>query len=79
MSKNRNTLTWKDIQTQYPNKWVFVQNLKRNKDGDIILFKLLTICNKHDKAKWIQKYTADDIEFQCIRTTFSAPNIGAIL
>ncbi len=70
---------WSDIEQRYPNMWAFVQNVKKNKDGDIVSVRLLAICTKQDKVKWLKQFTDANIEFQCIRTTFSAPNVGALL
>ena len=72
-------MSWIEIEQNYPNMWAFVQNVKRNDSGDIVSVKVLSICTKQDKAKWLKYYTDSNIEFHCIRTTFSAPNVGTLL
>ena len=71
--------TWADIERQYPNKWAFIKNVKRNENNDIVSFELLKICDKSEKAKWFALYMKEDYKFECIRTTWNAPNMGALL
>ena len=69
---------WKEIESKYPDMWAFIANVKRNNVGEMKSFELLNVCTKKDKAKWLKKYIDEDIEFECIRTTFRMPNTGVL-
>lgn len=66
---------WDEIVKQYPNKWVFLKNVHRDKSGDIVSFELLKVCSKAEKPKWLKYYMNGTEKFECIRTTFNAPNV----
>lgn len=69
--------TWKEIETAIPNMWVIITDVKE-KDGMIVSCKLLDICTKADKVKYLNKYLNKGIKFECERTTFNAPNVGIL-
>ena len=67
---------WEKLTKQYPNQWAFISNVRRNDDGEIIDFNLLKGCPKSEKSKWLEYYMQGTEKFECIRTTFNAPNVG---
>ena len=69
-------MTWEELQSTYPNKWVFIKDVKRNENRDIVAFELLKVCNKEEKAKWLEFYLKQPYKFECIRTTENIPNAG---
>ena len=68
---------WNEIVKAYPDLWVIITNVKEH-DGEIESCKLLDVCSKENKSDYIRKYMASNIEFECRRTTFNAPNIGML-
>ena len=67
---------WSEITREYPDQWAFISNVKRNDDDEIIDFKLLKVCPKSEKSKWLKYYMQGTERFECIRTTFNAPSTG---
>lgn len=70
---------WEELTKQYPNQWAFISNVKRNNNDEIISFELLKVCPKSEKSKWLSYYMNGTVKFECVRTTFNAPNVGALL
>ena len=67
---------WEQLAKDYPNQWAFMKNVKRNADDEIIDFDLLVVCPKSEKSKWLEHYMKGSEKFECVRTTFNAPNAG---
>ena len=76
MLKLNNIYTWNEIVTNYPNLWVIITDVKES-DGEIKSCRLLDVCTKTNKHEYIKKYLNSDIKFECMRTTFKAPNAGS--
>ncbi len=68
---------WTSIVKKYPDMWVFMTDVKE-KNGQIDTCRVLAICNHSEKAKYISLFKDKGINFECERTTFSAPNIGVL-
>jgi hypothetical protein len=68
---------WNEIVERYPNLWVIITDVKE-KNGEIKTCKLLNVCKSDETHILIKKYKGLGIEFECVRTTFAAPNIGVI-
>ncbi len=62
-------MNWVDIQEKYPDKWVFAQDVKKDKDGNINSVFVLVVCNNAEKARWTSKFRADNIRCQCIKVS----------
>ncbi|MCM1145015.1 MAG: hypothetical protein NC318_07520 [Blautia sp.] len=77
MLKMNSTYTWEEITREYPDLWVIITNVKESA-GEIKSCKLLDVCTKGDKYKYIEKYLNSNIKFECHRTTFKAPNAGIL-
>lgn len=77
MLKLNNVYTWEKIINAYPDLWVIVTDVKKA-DGEIESCKLLDVCTKDDKHKYIKKYLNSNIKFECHRTVFKAPNTGML-
>lgn len=65
---------WEIIAKVYPDMWAFITDIKE-KDGCIESCKLLMICRHSEKAGYFKYYVSKGIDFECERTTFSAPNM----
>ena len=78
MLKLNDTYTWKKIVEEYPDLWVVITEVKEC-NGEINTCKLLAVCTKEDKYKYIEKYLNSGIKFECQRTTFKAPNAGILV
>jgi hypothetical protein len=66
---------WKTISKEYPDLWAFITDIEED-GGCIESCKLLMICKHSEKAKYIRYFISAGIDFECERTTFSAPNFG---
>lgn len=75
--KLNNVYTWKEITETYPDLWAIVTDVKED-NGEIESCRLLAVCTKDDKHKYIKKYLNSNIKFECHRTVFKAPNIGML-
>lgn len=69
---------WQEIVETYPDLYVIITDVKEHA-GEIQSCKLLDVCTKQDKPKYINKYLNSNIKFDCCRTTFKAPNVGTLL
>ncbi|MBQ9609475.1 MAG: hypothetical protein IJV15_08545 [Lachnospiraceae bacterium] len=68
---------WSLISATYPNMYAIITDVKE-KGGLIQSCKLLEITTYENKEKVVHEYKNSDINFDCVRTTFSAPNMGAL-
>ena len=69
---------WSEIEQIYPDLYVIITDVKEQA-GEIVSCRLLDVCSKQDKPKYIKKYMESNIKFDCCRTTFNAPNVGTLL
>jgi hypothetical protein len=69
--------TWKDVAGAYPDMWLFMTDVAK-KNGAIDRFRFLAVCSHADKIKYMRKFRSEGIPYECERTTFSVPNLGAL-
>ncbi len=66
---------WKEIAKEYPNMYAIITDVKR-KNEMIQSCKLLKIVPYKERSKTVCYYMDLGIDFDCVRTTFSAPTMG---
>ena len=71
------TYKWSVISETYPNMYVIITDIKE-KGGLIQSCKLLEITSYENKEEVVHRYRKSNINFDCVRTTFSAPNVGVL-
>lgn len=69
---------WNDIVNSYPNMWAFITDIEEDDDGMIQSCRLLAICSYEKKENYVVQFMEQGIDFDCVRTTFSAPNMGVL-
>ena len=70
---------WEDLVKQYPDMWVFYDvNKSKKKNGVLDKVFVLGICRFSERTVTIMKLDNLGIDFDCARTTFSAPTVGAL-
>lgn len=69
------TYRWSDITEKYPNMYAIITDVIR-KNEMIQSCKLLKIVPYEQEEETVCHYMDLGIDFDCVRTTFSAPNMG---
>lgn len=77
MLRMNDIYTWKEITKEYPDLWVIITNVKEQ-NGEIETCKLMDVCHADERAIYVKKYLNLGVRFRCVRTTFSAPNVGIL-
>ncbi len=73
MLKMNNIYKWEEIEKTYTDLWVIITEVKES-NGEVKSCKLLDVCTKVNKHKYIKKYLKTGIKFECKRTTFKDNN-----
>lgn len=76
--KYNEVYTWEEIGKVYPDMYAFITDVKYDKYEEIKKCKLLKVVPYERKDQTILEYIKQGIEFDCERTTFSAPNVGVL-
>lgn len=70
---------WDEIKKTYPDWWAFIDPEKtKRKDGFIDKCYIYFVCPVEEKGLYVDELRKRQVHFDCIRTTFSAPNVGVI-
>lgn len=72
-----NVYSWESISLAYPNKYAIITDVERDK-GVILKCKLLEVVPYSKKTETVLRYMDSGISFDCVRTTYSAPNVGVL-
>ena len=71
---------WEDLVEQFPDMWVFYDTTKsKKKNGVLDKVFVLAICSFSERTSTILSFDNLGIDFDCARTTFSAPTVGMLL
>lgn len=68
---------WSVISTVYPNMYAIITDVQEE-DGLIKRCKLLEIVSYEQEEQVVCRYMDLGIDFDCVRTTFAAPNMGVL-
>ena len=77
MLKHGEVYKWSEITKEYPNKYAIITEIDK-KDGVIQSCKLLEIVPFEKEEETVCHYMDLGIDFDCVRTTFSAPGTGIL-
>lgn len=71
-------VTWKEIEKKYPDKWVFMSNVKRD-HGSVVDCELICVVPFEEMADTMVRLKENGVPFERERTTESMPTTGVIL
>ena len=69
---------WSNIIKEYPNMYAIITDINK-KDGVIQRCKLIDVVPFEKEEETVCHYIDTCMDFDCVRTTFSAPTVGVIL
>ena len=75
MIENGKVYQWEEITKAYPNMYAIITDVAR-KDEMIQSCRVLKIVPYEQEEETVCYYMDSGIDFDCVRTTFSAPNMG---
>ena len=72
-------VNWDKVKCEHPNSWAFINpDRTQKRDGFIEKCYVYLICTFEEKGKYVEKLRNQNKNFDCIKTTFSAPRLGAL-